>query len=414
MTKVKLLFIFYFCTAFFVFSEEAAIHYSGEIILTGEKDYKEIILDRDVITRAAYDFRDIRIVNEEGNPVPYFIYNSLTYEKILDTFFGSEYLGSFIKDGDEYFDFKILKKEHSDVYGNHLEITTLNSGFAETVALLGSHDGNNWVPVTEAFIYDVRTFSQKTIPFGRTEKYSYYRIKAAEHTLQPDSLKLIYTEMIQDRQLFTREFHPAFEIEEKDQNTLITIPKNEIRYLHIDSIQFETGGTFQREVAASYKRDEIYRFPFRGELLEKNYIILDRRSSDNDLVITIFNGDDRPLEVKNVTLFYRFQKLVFNAGEGNSFFLEYGDYSLTKPDYDIRNYGEYILREGVDPCTIGHTKETPSSKPRETPVASPDSKPQETLAGMPIEKFFMNVSIVLAALILLIVIIAGLKKHGSP
>lgn len=408
--KRKLFLFINIFAALFIFSEEYAIHYLREIILSGEKEYKEIVLDKDVITKSSRNFRDIRIVDEAGEYVPYFIYNSLSYSNMIDTSFEAEYMGSFIKEeenenaGDseiyEYFDFRIIKQEHSDVYGNQLKLETINSGFAETVEIFGSHDGIHWTPVTEAFVFDVREISQKTVFFNEIEKYSYYRIKAKEKTLRIQSLTLSYIEVTENSGLFAESFHPVFTAEEKEQNTVITIPKSEIRFLYIDSIHFETKGTFQRDVGVFYQYDEIYRFPFRGELLEKNFITLDSQIPDEDLIVTIYNADDRPLEITNITLFYRLQKLVFNAAEGGPFFLEYGDSSLTKPDYDIANYGEYILKEGLDSCVLGEVKELAISEPK-------------TFFSMSFAKLFMNISIILAAVILLIIIFAGLKKHAS-
>ncbi len=415
MMKRKLFLFINMFAALFLFSEEHEIQYVQEIMLSGEKDYKEIVLDKDVITKSSRNFRDIRIVDEAGNNVPYFIYNSFSYSNMMDTSFESEYIGSFIKEeenekiedseiGDskiyEYFDFRIIKQEHSDVYGNQLKLETKNSGFAEMVEIFGSHDGIHWTPVTEAFMYDVGEISQKTVSFNHIEKYSYYRIKAKEKALQMQSLTLSYIEVTEDSGLFADYFHPVFSIEEKDRNTLITIPKSEIRFLYIDGIHFETKGTFQRELEVFYQYDEIYRFPFRGELLEKNFVTLDRQIPDEDLIVTIYNADDKPLEITNITINYGLQKLVFNAAEGGLFFLEYGDSSLTKPDYDIANYGEYILKEGLDSCVLGEVKERAVSEPK-------------TFFSMSSAKLFMNISIILAAVILLIIIFAGFKKHAS-
>jgi hypothetical protein len=407
MLKYKLFFAICLSTAVIVFSQEPEnkIHYSQEIILSGENEYKEIILDKDVITKAKSNLSDIRIVDENKNDVPYFLYDSQSYEEVVDALFESDYLGSFIKEEEnigifEYFNFAIRKEEnidveHQDVYGNQIELEMNNSGFAETVEVLGSHDGINWTFVTNAFVYDVNEYSQKTISFYQTEKYSFYRIKAKDKTVQINSLKLVYTEVNESKELFTKEFHPRFSIEEKNKNTIITIPKDEVRFLHIDTIQFETSGTFQRDVSALYQREEIYNFPFREELLEKNYINVDMSVRDEDFVITIFNGDDKALAITNLTVTYRLQKLVFDASEGKSFSLTYGDSTLAKPNYDIANYGEYILQEGVDLCALGKVTETAEK------------------SDFAFGKLFMNIAIILAAVVLMIIIIAGMKKHGT-
>jgi hypothetical protein len=385
-----------------IFSQEQEIHFSQEIVLSGEHNYKEIILDKDVMTKAASDFRDLRIVDEKQNNVPYFLYNSVSYENVVDTIFESKYLGTFIEEEKDlgvfqYFDFAIIKQENSDVYGNQLNIETENSGFAETVEIFGSHDGINWTFITQSFLYDVNEYSQKIISFNQVEKYSYYRMKAKEKTIRPNLLTLIYTEVTENKKIFTEKFSPEFSIEEKDRNTIITIPKSEIRFLHIDSIQFETSGTFQREVRAAYQRDEIYRFPFQNELLEKNYITLDSKMSNEDLIITIYNADDKALEIKNITLTYHLQKLVFDASEGKTFSLAYGDLTLTKPSYDIINFSEYILKEVIDVCALGELTET---------VA-------EEKSDFAFGKLFMNIAIVLAAVVLMIIIVAVLKKQGT-
>jgi hypothetical protein len=414
--KRKLFFLICFCLLQNIFSQknEHEIHYSQEIFLTGKNNYKEIILDKEILTKAKNDVSDIRILDEHKNDVPYFLYNSVSYENVVDTFFESKYLGTFIEEEKnvgvfQYFDFAIIKQEKSDkehrdvytdVYGNQLHIETENSSFAETVEIFGSHDGINWNFITQSFLYDVNEYSQKIISFNQVEKYSFYRMKAKEKTLRPKSLTLVYTEVTENKKYFTKEFSPTFSIAEKDRNTIITIPKSEIRFLHIDSIQFETSGTFQRDVDAFYVSGEMYRFPFQEELLEKNYIEIDRTAYDADWIITIYNEDNKALEIKNITLTYHLQNLVFDSNAGTSFLLTYGDSTLVKPRYDIINFSEYILKEEIDLCALGSVTENLLAE-------------SKSFFGLPFEKLFMNVAIILAALILLVIIVAGLKKHGD-
>jgi hypothetical protein len=242
MLKHKLFLFIYFCLAVIIFSQEQEnkIHYTREIILSGKNEYKEIVLDKDVITKAARDLSDLRIVDENQNNVPYFIYNSQSYLNMNETSFASKFLTSFIKQEDneeevfEYFDFAILQEEnsdaahqdvvrqdvaHQDVYGNQLKLEMNNSGFAENVEVFGSHDGINWTFVMDAFIYDVSEVAQKTIVFSQMEKYSFYRIKAKEKTLQINALFLSYTQISENKELFTKDFYPRFSIEEKDKNS---------------------------------------------------------------------------------------------------------------------------------------------------------------------------------------------------
>lgn len=72
--------------------------------------------------------------------------------------------------------------------------------------------------------------------------------------VQINFLELMCTEVAEGEELFTKEFHPIYIIEKKDKNTIITIPNSEVRFLYIDSIWFETSGTFQRTVGALYTR----------------------------------------------------------------------------------------------------------------------------------------------------------------
>ena len=400
MMKHSFLLVWCFLAGVSLFSDDTVKTYVNRIFPSGEGTYGEIILDRHITTRASRDLRDIRIINNNTEPAAYFIYDSRTFRTIDDNSFTAVFMDSFLKDGFEYFDFRIIKPENTDVFGNHLELETANSGYAETIGVLGSHDGINWTPVTEGFIYDVRTFSEKTIPLGRTEKYSYYRIRAAEHTLKPESLKLVYTGTSESRQFFIDEFSPEFEIREKDKNTVITIPGEAVRFLFIDSIVLDSGDIFQRKVDTPFRRDEIYQFPFRGEMISKKHIPIGKQHYDDDLTITIFNGDDKPIDIKNITIYYRFFRLVFNAQEGTSFAVYYGDSSLPKPVYDIKNYGSYILKEGTVPCILGPREESPRLF-QDQPAPQPAKN-----RG----KLFLNIAIILAALVLLVVIIAGLRK----
>jgi hypothetical protein len=103
------------------------------------------------------------------------------------------------------------------------------------------------------------------------------------------------------------------------------------------------------------------------------------------------------LKIADIAITYRLQKAVFDASEGKHFSLTYGDSSLAKPNYDINNFSEYILQESIDLCALGEPTE----------IAA------EEKSDFALGKLFMNSAIVLAAIILLIIIIAGFKKHGT-
>ena len=79
----------------------------------------------------------------------------------------------------------------------------------------------------------------------------------------------------------------------------------------------------------------IYRYGSEATQIH-DQLRLDVGGRERVLRLRIANRDDRPLEIRGITVMAPVERLVFNAEPGRSYRLTYGLSSLSRPEYDIQ------------------------------------------------------------------------------
>lgn len=148
-------------------------------------------------------------------------------------------------------------------------------------------------------LYNVGGEKKDEIFFTTPLKYTHYRVKLSNN-LEKISFGLVTLKysMTDTQEYYFREtLKPQFTVEEKEKDT--TIPLGE-RYL-----------------------------------------------SEEDFTLRISNYDDVPIKIKDITVSYFADEVVFAAGENKSVTLFFGDAAAVSPVYDIETYKNEILRRAL-------------------------------------------------------------------
>jgi len=390
--------------------------YSKDITLRDDNEhmehteYKEIQLDREIYINATDNLRDIRIVDEDNNYVPYLIYDSMIKRDYENTESSAKFLRKFNEDETEFFDFEIMKNDNIDVYGNRIELIADGVNFAKDVTVYGSYDGIEWSFICNSLIYDVYNVDKNTnmsVEFNEIERYNFFRVGIPNNkeSINLNLLKLIYENTQMINKDFRQEFAPDYKVEEVNKETHIIISESQIRNLNINTIFIDTDSTFKRGVSAPYCEEILYNLPFKDVNLQKTYLNINRQIdsssfTDGNFIIVINNKDDKPININGIKIEYSCDKVLFKAESGKKYSLVYGDENLSKPSYDIESYADLVVKENADICELGIADLI--ERAENAPVAKKDYS-----------ELILNVVVAFVSVVLMVIIILAGKKKSS-
>ena len=375
---------------------------TATIEVGGENKYKAVRLTPEIYNAANSDLSDILIKDENGENVPYFInsVNRTIYETDRQSHLMT-LINSYTKDDSFYFDYKASNIPDRDIVATSIELTTGNTGFAKNIELYGSYDNINWEFVQNDAIYSVDGKSKLGVEFNKIQKYTHYRFKLGNNLerISFGSAALVYNYFTQEKIYFIESIMPQFSVEEKEKKTYINIEG--LKNLRIGEIIIETDSMFHRPVSApSIFSMEIYNLYFNGAAYTNTAIPFNWHTSrDSVFVMTIDNGDDKPINIKGITVGYYADELVFDGGKSGTFTLHFGaDDTKNAPVYDIDKYKHEILKDDIDRAYIKDVV-------FDSPIKETDRYDYKTV---------FNVVVAAVAMVLGFLIAVRLRKKPDP
>jgi len=375
-----------------LFSHDAVIKIEGENV------YKAVRLTPVVYNSANSMLSDLLIKDENGENVPYFINSSLQKTNSNRETYPMALINSYTKDDFFYFDYKMAFPRVSDTISTSLEFSTRNTGFAKQIEVFGSYDNINWEFIQSDMLYVVDSKSKLGVFFYRPQKYTHYRLRLANNLERISFVQaeLVFNEEISEETYFIESFVPKFEIENEERRTKIIIEG--LKNLRLCDIAIETDSMFIRTVSVyGGIKKELYNLSVNGTSYTDTALPLNRLvSQDEEFVVFISNGDDKPINITGITVRYFADELVFQGGTGDVYKLEFGvDLSRTAPIYDIERYKTEILKGPIDTLPLG---------------AIVLAKPVPERSELPL-KIIFNVLVTLIALVLGVLIVLKLKER---
>jgi len=358
--KYILIILFFFAVP--LFSHDA------DIKIEGENRYKSVRLTPKIYNAASRGLSDLLIKNKDEN-IPYFINSSEGKTNETRETYLMRLINSYIKDDNFFFDYKLAFASDSDIIATSMEFSTRNTGFAKSTEVYGSYDNKHWEFVQSDMLYVVDSKSKLNINFYRPQKYTHYRLKFANNLEQISfyAVNLVYSLEISEETFFIESFTPKFSVETKDKITKVLI--EDVKNLRLCDLQIETDAMFIRKVKVnSGNEKELYNLSVNGTTYTDTVLPLNRHVSGDDIfTVFISDGDDKPVDIKGVTVRYYADDLVFQGEAGDVYKLEFGaDFTRAAPVYDIQRYKNEILKGPIDKLALGdivYVKVEPEREP---------------------------------------------------
>ena len=325
----------------------------------------EVSFDNEVFSGASADLRDIRVIDNANKEVPY----TLTAETPKS---GREnYSVKIINKGQvglEYSTF-VVDLGQNGILHNQLEIITDSKNFRRRAAIEGaaSLDQKDWLKLAEKSIYDYSyEFKAKDTSVRYQEStLRFLRVKIFDNGEKPISIyganvyrevsngarEVNYKGAIISQELKGRERASVFTIDlgyKGLPTNKISLETNDINFNREAAIEGSNDG--QNWSVVSY-RDVIfsYRTPkFEGAKMELNY----PESNFHYYRLTVFNKDDNPIPINQVSFSGFLRKLVFQYNPNNSYALYYDNPGARFPEYDLKNYLDYYSQDNRQPFKL--------------------------------------------------------------
>jgi hypothetical protein len=371
--------------------------HDADIEITGENRYKSLRLIPQVYNASHSRLIDLLIKDPSGEPAPYFINSSLRETNTSRETYPLILIDSYIKDDYFFFDYKLAEERVSDTIATSIEFTTRNSGFAKSVDVFGSHDGIYWEYTQNDTLYSVEGKSKLAVNFIRPKKFTHYRFRLANNLEQISfqSVNLVYSIELSQEIWFIESFIPGYTVESEDKMTKITIEG--LKNLRLCDLTIESDSMFIRNVRAPEGiQKELYHLTINDMVYNDVTLPLNRYIARNEkFTVVIEDGDDRPINIKNITVRYYADDLIFEGQTGKTYTLEFGRDSIKNaPVYDISRYKNEILKGPIDILSLGALRYT---------------EPEPERESIPL-KIIFNIVVILVALLLGALIVLRLKK----
>lgn len=333
---------------------------------SGTAAYKSVRLTPQIYQYANADLSDLMLMDDNGEPVPYFIRSCDQTVQENKTVYPMEFIDSYIKDDAFYFDYRVWPLPDSDVAADSIFFTTQNTDFAKPIAIYGSYDGIHWEYVQDDMLYAVDGNTKLSLTFHTPQKYTHYRFRLANNLerITFESVQLQHNDLLQETSRFVEQLSPAFRTEEKERQTHIYIEG--LKHLKLAQLTLHTDSMFQRSVRSLGAQRELYRLTFDGTTYEDTTLPLGGRQSGEDVLeVIIDNHDDKPITISGITVRYYADDLVFAGGDSKSFTIAFsGDNTAKAPVYDIASYQAQILQAGTDRLTVGNVEIEQAQQPQ--------------------------------------------------
>ena len=371
--------------------------HSAEIAVSGGNAYKAVRLTPEVYNAANAGLSDLLVKDGDGANAPYFVNNFTIVATTSKETYNLRLADSYLKDDSFYFDYELATEYDRDIVSTSLEFSSGSTDFAKAIDVYGSYDGIHWDFLQSDKLYSIDGATKLAITFGKPQKFTRYRLRLANNLekINFTGARLVYNTETAGESYFIESFSPAFTTESGEKRTEIKIEG--LKNLRLCDAEIHTDSMFKRVAnAPGGASKELYNLTLNGTSYSDTAIPLHRSPTPDDVfVITISDGDDKPINVSGVTVRYYADDIVFDGGGGGPYTLEFsGDAAISAPVYDIEKYKNEILAGDVDRVELGAVQ---YATVEETPP------PRDY-------KFIYNIVIVAVALLLAFVIIFKLKK----
>lgn len=383
----------------------------------------EVNFDEHIFENSASGLRDLRIISGNSVETPY----KLAVEKSTierSRISGRVFDNSVTQDGNNEF---VIDLGSAGLFHNQIDILSNSTNFRREVRVEASNDQSDWSVIQKsAIIYDVTDIQAALKARNTTVKYPestkrYLRVtllNKGDIALNISGALAYYEKTVAAQNTnYTATIAERLNDAEKRAALLIIdlgsagLPNNSMRLSVSDS-------NFQRDVALEGSndkdkwyivttRDIIFSFQtpkFTGSKLDIVY----PENNYRYLRLTVFNQDNTPLNVAGASVSGVLRKLVFEAQQGETYKLYYGNPEVRYPQYDIEKYFKYLETEDLPTAQLGAHTRNPLYE-RKTPPKPPISERSPWLLPL-----VLSISVVILGAFLFKLFLSVKKKLPPP
>jgi len=337
-----------------------------------QKGWHQLELPKDISAKTKANFADIRILGltETGDSleVPYLKLQNFkaANKKSKKNIAAFEIINQSKRKEGFYYTFKLFDEKEITAFKLNFE----NLNFDWLVNLEGSHNQQKWFTILDDYrilgINNALTnYKFTTLKFPKSD-YKYYRVLvknktdealvSAEIEAVPEDLKQKYHFL---------KINPEKIIENKEKKqTEIYLSLPYILTAENLTVEVKNDWDFYRRISIHSLSDstqisgskQAYYRSFKNTILNSwdgNVIYLSKNQKIQHLKIVIYNDDNMPLEIGNISVKSPVYKLAFRLPEKANCTLFYGNSKVNKPSYDLSYFKEKIP-DGLPNVVLGN------------------------------------------------------------
>lgn len=337
--------------------------YSKAIHLRGSAKYKAIYLDEDVYFYSQNSLADLRIVDNKGVFIPYFIESYDTEPALPKKVHNTIPLSNYSLANSMFVQFMVTPgNENSLPKGNALSFSLKDHTTLSKVDVYGGYEIFQWNYLTSSSLYKVSSFSKTTISLGKTYDYKYYQIRFPRgHDSPPiQSIQLQYDPLLDNHNIHTVPL-TNYSVKHNESTTTIKMAMPKTNQIKLKSIHFDISGDYVRYYTLETKdgltlNGRIYNLELNETEISLTEIEFPELISTPLVTVTLENRDDIPLTINKIYITYVTDKLVFepeNISQNTTYRLLFGNPTASEPVYDFRHYQEFIDDSNQTVCSLG-------------------------------------------------------------
>ena len=327
-------------------------------------EWHKIALPDAVFGKVNSDLSDLRIygiTKKDTIEAPYLL--KVLSEKVVSKTISFDIINKTKGSNGYYFTFQL----NSEDIINQIDLNFKEQNFDWRIELQGSQNQQEWFTILDD--YRIMAIKNETTDFKFTKldfpdaKYRFFRLLVKQKD-QPE---------LQSAQLFKYEITDGSFVNHPIKNTVTTDNKQQKettisldlkQSVSISQLHINVGNTFDyyRPLKIEYKSDSIktekgWRYSYRTiknatlNSLETNHFKFSNTIAKH-LKITIYNGDNQPLTLKDISVKGYEHQLVGRFTEQAEYVLAYGKSSARTPNYDIAKFKTKIPK-GLKALNIG-------------------------------------------------------------
>ena len=288
------------------------------------------------------DFRDLRILDEKENAIPYIIRSNLPFIKPAS-----------------YKSFKIISNELSDSGRsiliienpdkekiNNFFLKIKNASVSRTIDMSGSEDKSHWFSITENIYLEKRFVTDddsyiENIDFPLS---SYHYLRLAIYNGKNDPLNIISAgRFIGEEQKSISPIieNPLLKFSQKDSNhvSYITLFNPKLYHVAFISMHLKAPKFFKRDVEIISANEALGNFIISSDSVFQFNL---PAFKDSVFEIRINNGDNPPLTITSVSTGQEPKKIIAYLETGAHYTLQLNNDSIAAPHYDLQNFTDSI------------------------------------------------------------------------